>query len=150
MSQSLVCCYLHLIFSTKERRQLLVSGIQDRLWPYMGGIARENGMQALEVGGREDHGHLLLSMPAALTIAKGVQLIKGGSSKWLNDTFFSQRDFHWQNGYAVFSVSPPSIDSVREYIQQQEAHHHTHTFKEEVLAFLQRYQIPYDERYLWD
>lgn len=86
---SFVSCLMHVVFSTKERRPWITSEIQDRLWPYLGGIARENKMKALKVGGVEDHVHILLSLPSTLDIAKAVQLLKGNSSKWIHETFQS-------------------------------------------------------------
>jgi putative transposase len=73
--------HVHLVFSTKERRKLIIPALRERLWPFMGGIARQNRMKATEIGGIEDHGHLLLSLPATLSVSKAAQLIKGGSSK---------------------------------------------------------------------
>ena len=89
---------MHCVFSTKERRKLITPQVQRRLWPYMGGMARENNMKALAIGGVEDHVHILLSLPATMPIAKALQLIKGGSSKWLHDNFPAQRTFAWQKG----------------------------------------------------
>ena len=84
---SYVSSYRHCVFSTKERRPLITPGLQERLWPYLGGIAREHKMTAVEIGGVADHVHMLLSLPSSMAIAKGIQLIKGGSSKWVHDTF---------------------------------------------------------------
>lgn len=88
---SFVSCLVHCVFSTKERRKLITSDLQERLYPYLGGIARENKMKALSIGGVEDHVHLLLSIPSTLSIAKSVQLLKGNSSKWIHETFARQR-----------------------------------------------------------
>jgi REP element-mobilizing transposase RayT len=96
---SYVSAYYHCVFSTKERRPLIPPTLQDRLWPYLGGIARENDMKASEIGGMPDHIHMLISLPSTLTIAKGMQLIKGGSSKWIHDTFPEHRLFGWQVKY---------------------------------------------------
>ena len=84
------------MFSTKDRRPCLTAQLRDRLWPFLGGIAREHQMKALSIGGVEDHVHLLLSLPATMSIAKAMQLIKGGSSKWVHDSFPKQRLFTWQ------------------------------------------------------
>lgn len=83
---SCVSSCFHCVFSTKERRPLIVPGLRDRLWPFLGGIARQNEMKAIEIGGTPDHVHILLSLPSTLSIAKALQLIKGGSSKWVHDT----------------------------------------------------------------
>ncbi len=112
----------------------------------MGGIARENDMKALCVGGIEDHVHILLSFPATIAVSKGIQLIKGGSSKWVSDTFRGLRDFEWQEGYGAFSISISSAPDTIKYIENQAEHHRKTTFKEEFLAFLQRHNIPFDPR----
>ena len=150
MSHSYVSCYLHFIFSTKGRVPCLTPDIRERLWAYMGGIARERGMEAVSVGGEADHTHAVISLPATLSIAKGIQLIKGPSSKWLHEQFPAVRNFAWQEGYGAFSVGYASLPNVVDYIRQQAEHHRQHTFKEEFLAFLTKYHIPYDAKYLWD
>ena len=90
---SFVSCLMHCVFSTKERRKLITMDLQDRLYPYLGGIARENKMKALAIGGVEDHVHALVSIPSTMPIAKAVQLLKGNSSKWIHDTFPNRRLF---------------------------------------------------------
>ena len=96
---------MHFVFSTKERRKIITPEMQQRLWPFIGGIAKENGMKAIAIGGVADHVHLLLSLPTTMPVAKAMQLIKGGSSKFVNETFTDQRAFAWQEGYGAFSVS---------------------------------------------
>jgi putative transposase len=147
---SYVSSYHHCIFSTKERRPLITPVLRERLWPFLGGIARQNRMKAIEIGGVADHVHILLSLPATMPIAKAMQLIKGGSSKWVHETFPDQRLFAWQAEYGAFTVSASRVDSVVEYIKGQEAHHQKQTFQEEFLALLKRHRVEYDERYLWD
>src|ERR1051325_7579250 len=102
---SYISSYFHCVFSTKERRPLITPELRDRLWPFLGGIARQNKMKAIEIGGGEDHVHILLSIPATMSIAKAVQLVKGGSSKWVHETFPQHREFAWQEKYGAFSVS---------------------------------------------
>ena len=150
MSHAYVSCYIHYVFSTKDRRPLIATEMRDRLWAYLGGIAKTNGMEAVSIGGVLDHIHLLLGLPSTMPIAKAVQLVKGGSSKWVHETFPASQGFAWQAGYGAFSVGVASLDSVIQYIQNQEAHHQTRTFQEEFLAFLKHYQLPYDDQYIWD
>ena len=138
----------HVVFSTKGREPWLSEPVRERLWPYLGGIARENGMKALEIGGVADHVHFLLSIPANLTVSKAVQLIKGGSSHWLKEVFPNLAQFAWQDGYAAFTVSQSQLESVRDYVRGQVEHHRVKAFAEEYRAFLQRHQIDFDERYL--
>jgi len=107
-------------------------------------------MKAIEIGGVDDHVHLLLSLPSTMAIAKSMQLIKGGSSKWIHETFPDQRLFNWQIKYGAFSVSASLLDKTAQYIRQQEAHHKKMTFQEEFLALLKKHNVEYDERYLWE
>jgi putative transposase len=146
---SYISSYFHCVFSTKERRQHLTPALRERLWPFLGGIARQNDMKAIEIGGVEDHVHILLSLPATMTISKAMQLIKGGSSKWILETFPEHREFAWQQEYGAFSVSVSQLDKTIEYIKGQEAHHRKMTFQEEFLELLKKHRIEYDERYLW-
>jgi REP element-mobilizing transposase RayT len=147
---SYVSSYFHCVFSTKERRPLISLPLRERLWPFLGGIARQNGMNAIDIGGVPDHVHILLSLPSTISIAKALQLIKGGSSKWVHDAFPEHRLFGWQVKYGVFGVSVSLLDKTIQYIQTQEEHHRKMTFQEEFLALLKKHRIAYDERYLWE
>jgi len=129
---------------------MITPALQERLWPFLGGIARQNKMMAIEIGGVEDHVHILLSLPSTISIAKALQLIKGGSSKWVHETFPEQSLFAWQAKYGSFSVSVSQLDKIVEYIKRQAEHHRKMTFKEEFVALLEKHRIKYDERYLWD
>jgi REP element-mobilizing transposase RayT len=115
----------------------------------MGGIARQNKMKALAVGGIEDHVHVLLSIPAVISVAKSIQLIKGGSSKWLHDTFPALRSFAWQEGYGAFSIGISQVEKTIEYILSQAKHHRRKTFQEEFLSFQKKHGMEYDLRYVW-
>lgn len=147
---SFVSCHLHVVFSTKDRRNLITPDLQKRLWPYLGGIAREGKMKALEVGGVEDHVHVLLSFPATLAISKAVQLLKGNSSKWIHDTFPEHHDFGWQEGYGAFSIGVSEIADTVTYIRHEVEHHRRKTYKEEFISFLKKHDMEYDETTLWD
>ena len=147
---SYVSAYFHCVFSTKERRRLITPALRERLWPFLGGIARQNKMKAIEIGGVEDHVHILLSLPSTMPVAKAMQLIKGGSSKWIHETFADQRLFAWQEKYGAFSVSVSQLDTITAYLKNQPEHHRTRSFQEEFLALLKKHRIEYDERYLWD
>src|ERR1035437_598587 len=146
---SYISSYFHCVFSTKERRRLITPELRDRLWPFLGGIARQKKMKAIEIGGVEDHAHILLSLPSAMAVSKALQLIKGGSSKWIHEMFPEHREFAWQDEYGAFSVSVSQLDKTIEYIKGQEAHHRKITFQEEFLELLKKHRIEYDERYLW-
>src|SRR6266513_5117027 len=132
---SFVSCLMHCVFGKKERRRLITQEIQQRLYPYLGGIARENKMKALSIGGVEDHVHALLSIPSTLSIAKAMQLLKGNSSKWIHETFSNQRLFEWQEGYGAFSIAVSGVEDTIRYIQSQKEHHRVQSFKEELMHF---------------
>lgn len=149
MAHSYISCNIHYIFSTKNRNELITPALEERLWAYMGGIAREHKMKALAIGGTGNHAHLLISLPSTLSIAKAIQLIKGGSSNWVHQTFSQHRNFEWQEGYGAFSVSISHLDKTIAYIKNQKEHHKTRTFQEEYLSFLKKNNIAYDERYIW-
>jgi len=147
---SYVSSHYHCVFSTKGRQPLISTELRERLWPFLGGIARQHGMKAIEVGGMADHVHILLSLPSTLSIAKALQLIKGDSSKWVHETFPQHRLFGWQVKYGAFGVSVSQLDKIIEYIKGQEDHHRKMTFQEEFLALLKKHRVEYDGRYLWD
>jgi putative transposase len=144
-----VSCYHHCVFSTQERRSLITPVLRQRLWPFLGGIARQNKMKAIEIGCVQDHVHILLSLPPTASIAKALQLIKGGSSKWVHETFPEHRLFEWQEEYGAFSVSVSQLDRIVQYIRNQEEHHLTMTYLEEFVALLKKHRIEYIDKYLW-
>ena len=149
MSHSFACLLTHAVFSTKDRAPLIGGECRERLWPYLGGIAREIGGKALIVGGTADHAHLLLSLPPTLCAADAMRDLKANSSKWIHETWPDRRDFAWQVGYAIFSVSESSREAVARYIAEQETHHQKMTFQEEFVALLKKHGVEYDERYIW-
>jgi putative transposase len=142
---SFVSCLMHVVFSTKDRRPFLTPDVQERLWPYLGGIARENKMRALKIGGVADHVHMLVSLPSTLAVAKAVQLIKGNSSKWIHETFPQLSTFEWQEGYGAFSVSVSGVEATVSYIENQDKHHQRKTFQEELKSILDKHGIAYED-----
>jgi putative transposase len=108
MGNTFSCLNVHFVFSTKERVPILNPEVRERLWPYLGGIAKQNGIHPKCIGGVADHVNLLLSMPTTLAIAKAIHLIKSGSSAWIHQTFRELRSFGWQQGYGAFSLSVSS------------------------------------------
>jgi putative transposase len=147
---SYVSSYHHCVFSTKDRRPLITPPFAERLWPFLGGIARQNKMKAIEIGGVADHVHILISLPSTMCIAKAMQLIKGGSSKWVHENFPEHRLFNWQKKYGAFCVSESRVESVIGYIKKQPEHHKKISFQEEFLALLKKHRIQYDARFLWE
>jgi len=144
MSHSYSSNRIHLIFSTKNREKRISEDLQTKLWPYMSGITRNHGFEAIKVGGVEDHAHALLLLPPAIPLAKAVQILKSCSSKWLNDTGTAGQGFAWQEGYGAFSVSASQTEGVIRYIEGQKEHHAKRSYDEEFLEFLKRYGVTYD------
>ena len=149
MPHSYTSNLMHCTFSTKERNPWIDTELEQSLWPYIGGIARENRMKALAIGGMFDHLHALLSLPSTMSFAKAVQLIKGGSSKWIHDSMAKYRKFEWQEGYGAFSVSASQVKKTIAYINNQKQHHRKRSFKEEFIELLDKHHIEYDQRYVF-
>jgi len=150
MAQSLAQMYVHIVFSTKERYPFIQTNIEPQLYAYMADtIKRMDGIPCL-INGTADHVHILSTLPRTVTLAKYIEEIKRPSSRWIKTKDGMYQKFAWQNGYGAFSVSSSRVDSVKRYIAGQKEHHRTVTFQEELLEFLQKYNVAYDERYLWD
>ena len=132
-------CLVHCVWSTKNRAPFLTSNIRERLWPYLGGIARENKIRPLAVGGVADHVHVLVSLSPTISVAKTIQLLKGNSSKWIHETFPNMRSFEWQEGYGAFSIGISARGATIAYIRNQTAHHRTRSFSEELQRMLRRH-----------
>ncbi len=147
MSHTYVSGLVHCVFSTKLRRNLIAGERQAQLWSYLGGIARKNGLKAIAIGGTENHIHILLSLPATMPLAKALQLLKGGSSKWMNET--GAEDFAWQEGYGAFTVGISQQTGTVAYINRQAEHHKKRNFEDEFLAILKKHGIEYDQKYVW-
>ena len=144
MSHSYSSNRIHVIFSTKERYKTISGELQPKLWAYMTGIARNQGFEALIIGGAKDHVHVLLLLPPTLPLSKAIQFLKGNSSKWLNETGAAGNKFSWQEGYGAFSVSASQTADVVRYIENQAAHHAKKSFEEEFMEFLTKYGVAYD------
>jgi putative transposase len=134
------------VFSTKQRCNLITPDVQPLLWAFLGGIARKNGFKALIAGGTENHVHILLSLPATLPLAKAMQLIKGASSHWMNETH--TRGFAWQEGYGAFTLGISQKSDTIAYIRSQAEHHRKRSFEDEFVAFLKKNGVEYDPNYV--
>jgi len=128
----------------------LDSNLKDRLFPYMGGIFRELGATPLLINGPSDHVHVLPVLPAKHAVSEILNKVKANSSGWVHKTFPTRQTFAWQIGYAAFGVSPSQKETVLDYITNQEEHHRKVSFKEEIVLFLKKHEIDYDEKYLWE
>ncbi len=150
-TQSLSAVYIHLVFSTKDRRPLLRDQpTRDALHSYLGGVSKQLDCPPIFGGGVEDHVHLLARFGRTITQAEWVKELKRVSNLWLKERGRDYADFEWQGGYADFSVSQSNLEQVKQYIANQKEHHRKVTFQEELLQFLKEYEIEYDERYLWN
>ena len=148
MPQSLAHIVIHIIFSTKDRASVLTPEIRPELYSYLATIARKAGGECFRIGGISDHVHLAIRLSRTMTVAHLVEDLKTSSSKWLKTQ--GLETFGWQNGYAAFSVGPKDLPALKNYIDRQEEHHRTRTFREEYRALLERCGVEYDERYIWD
>ena len=151
MSRSLSSVYIHLVFSTKERRPFLKDrSMRENLHAYLGGTSKSLDCPPVLVGGVEDHVHLLARFGRSITQAEWVKELKCVSNLWLKERGSDYGDFQWQGGYAAFSVSQSNLDRVRNYIARQEEHHRKVGFQDELRSLLTKHNIEWDERYLWD
>ena len=149
MANTYTSMFYHLVFSTKERRKLLHPEIEDRVWAFLGGVARKHRMTALQVGGVEDHIHALVLAPPTFAPFEIAKYLKGESSRWIAETFPDLRAFDWQDGYGGFTVSKPNVPAVIRYIQRQREHHCEQSFEDEYREFLRKAGVEYDERFLF-
>ena len=150
MGQSLVQNYIHIVFSTKYRRPLIQPPVEQELHAYLGGICNRLECQTIIVGGYTHHIHILCKLSKKIALMKLVEEVKSHSSKWIKDKGKSYENFYWQDGYGAFSVNPAEVDKVISYIANQKAHHEKKAFRDEYSEFLKKYQLEYDERYVWD
>jgi putative transposase len=148
MGRTLTNLLTHVVFSTKERAPFISKDLKPRLLPYMGGIIRELGGSTLDIDGARDHVHLLIKLPPAVSMSDAMRALKSNSSSWVRDNF--TRQFGWQSGFGAFSVSKSQIDIVSGYIKGQEEHHKRIDFKGEFISLLEKHEIEYDERFIWD
>ncbi|HSK71048.1 MAG TPA: IS200/IS605 family transposase [Pyrinomonadaceae bacterium] len=137
----------HIVFSTKERYPFIKAESKPRLYEYIGGTIRGLGGISLEIGGVDDHIHLLVKLKPTIAVAKFLQELKPGSTNWAKKHIHPK--FEWQDGYAAFSVSESQVEAVRKYIQDQEIHHRKFDFDGEMKILLRKSGIDFDERYLW-
>ncbi|MDR7129100.1 REP element-mobilizing transposase RayT [Algoriphagus sp. 4150] len=149
MGQSLVKNYVHIIFSTKNRQPFIKQEYEDELFKYLGGVCKAYDCSPIQVGGYLDHVHILCLLAKNMTIAKLLEEIKTDSSKWMKKRADELSNFYWQDGYGAFSVNPSQVDTVIYYIQNQRKHHERKSFQHEYRAFLKKYKVDYDERYVW-
>jgi len=150
MPQSLSKVYVHIVFSTKYRQNLIDDAIKHELFNYLAGACKNMECNPVRVGGHRNHIHILCTLSRKIAQMDLLQEIKQTSSKWIKTKGLAYKDFYWQDGYGIFSVNPAEIDRVIAYIDNQEEHHTRKAFEDEYRAFLKKYKVEYDERYVWD
>jgi REP element-mobilizing transposase RayT len=150
MPQSLSSILVHLIFSTKNREPFITPAIESDLYPYMASIFRDHKSPSLIIGGEVDHVHALFTLSRTVAVADLVEEVKTGSSKWIKTIGREFRNFHWQKGYGAFSIGQSSVPALKRYIRNQKQHHRRVSFEDEYRTFFKRYEIQFDERYVWD
>jgi len=143
MSHTYVQNLVHVVFSTKERQKLIPKESQPRLWGYLAGICKRERIFVHEIGGMDDHAHILLQLPPTLSLSDAVLEIKTSSSRWMG------RRFAWQRGFGAFSVSASNLETVVRYIRTQESHHRKMTFEEEFIALLRKHGVAFDPKYVF-
>ncbi|MDX2118875.1 MAG: IS200/IS605 family transposase [Planctomycetota bacterium] len=150
MAATLTSILLHVTFSTKHREPIIPLDLRDDLFRFIGGVCREMNSPLLHAGGTQDHIHLLLSLAKTTSVADLMLHVKRSSSAWIKNQRPGLHLFAWQDGYFAFSVGHESVDAVRAYLDRQDEHHRSTTFQEETLAFLTKYGVTFDLRYLWE
>ena len=150
MSGKYLSLNVHFTWSTAKREPWIEKDTRDDLYAYIGGILNNKNAKLISAGGMFDHIHLYASLPSTLNIADFVNVVKSNSSRWIHESFAQLRSFAWQEGYGAFSVSKSAEVSVVRYTRNQENHHAKRTFKQELLTLLEKHEIKYDERYLWN
>jgi REP element-mobilizing transposase RayT len=150
MGQSLVKNYIHIVFSTKYRAPIIHPPYELELHAYLGGICNNLECHTLKVGGYTDHVHILCMLSKKIALMKLLEEVKSHSSKWIKTLDYSLSNFYWQDGYGAFSVNPAEVDRVIAYIENQHKHHARKDFQNEYRSYLKKYNVEYDERYVWD
>ena len=149
MANTYAQIYIQTVFIVQDRECLLQKEWREDLYKYMTGIVQNRGNKLIQVGGVADHVHLFVGLKPAESVADLMKWVKGDSSEWVNENKLLKRKFQWQAGYGAFSYAHSQLDAVCKYIQNQEEHHKKHTFMEEYLDFLTKFEVPYDERYIF-
>ena len=150
MANTYSSLFYHIVFSTKNRKSWIKPEIENRVWSYIGGVARAHNMQAIQVGGIDDHVHALLRAKPVHSPSEIAKLIKTETSKWIHQEFDQMRTFAWQDGFGVFSVSKSNVPKVVEYIKRQREHHSGESFEDEYEQLMKLHEVDYDPRYLLD
>lgn len=147
MSHTYTNLITHNVFSTNEREKSITDEIKPELHAYLGGLVKELNGKPIKINGMEDHVHVLATLPPTISTSDAMRFIKANSSKWVSKKF--NRSFEWQKGYGAFSVSRSGMETVVKYIENQVEHHEKRSFRAEFLSLLKKYEVDFDEQYLW-
>jgi putative transposase len=150
MPQSLAKNLIHLVFSTKNREPVLTEPVRIPLCAYASAVLRDINSHVIAINAWRDHVHILFALSRTNSLAQVVMELKRATSKWIKTQGKEFAGFHWQSGYGTFSIGQSDVDEVKTYIANQAKHHRVKSFEEEFRMFLKRYQVEFDERYLWD
>lgn len=150
MANTYSSLFYHIVFSTKHRQNFIRQEIENRIWAYIGGIARKHKFTAIQVGGIENHIHALIMATPIFAPSKIAQHLKGDSSKWIHVEFAELEKFVWQDGFGAFTVSKSKVPDVVEYIKNQREHHQKENFEEEYEKLMKLHGVEYDDKYLFD
>ena len=149
MANTYTQVHIHFVFSVKYREGVIGASWKEELYKYISGIIKANKHKLLAINGMPDHIHILIGMRPTQSISDLIQDIKGSSSKWINEKKFLKSKFEWQEGYGAFSYSKSQLNSVISYINNQETHHKKISFRDEYLDFLRKFEIDFDEKYIF-
>ena len=150
MAQSLSNVLLHIVFSTKRRLPFIDEAVERELHAYLATVCKTLDCSSHAVGGADDHVHIACSLSRTVTVSKLVQEVKQDSSAWIKSKGDAYRDFAWQNGYGAFSIGQSQLDDLKRYVANQRAHHFREPFQDEFRKLLNRYEVDFDEQYVWD
>ena len=150
MPQSLARLHIHLVFSTKNRENLITDGVHESLHAYMATVLQNLGCTPVLINSVEDHTHLLFDLSRTVAVSQAVEDVKKSSSKWIKTQGAAFSTFAWQAGYGAFAVSESMVETVEHYVAHQPEPHRQRTFQDELREFFKRHRIVFDERYVWD
>jgi len=150
MSNTYHQVYIQAVFAVKYREAIITSDCKSKILSVIGNLINETGCKTLIVNGTEDHVHCLLSLKPTISISELMKIVKGKSSKFINDHQLTKHKFEWQEGYGAFSYSKSHIDAVYKYIANQEEHHKRENFKDEYISLLNKFNVKFDEKYIFE
>lgn len=150
MPQSLVSLLVHVVFSTKHREPLIAPEIEADLFKFMAGVLKNHDSRLLAANGTANHVHLLISLSKNVALSHLIQELKRSTSRWVKTRGLKFRNFQWQDGYGAFTVGESGVPALKQYIARQKEKHQKKSFESELVEFLKKYGIEFDERYVWD